>query len=80
MGEWPRVSISIRNGRVLFLTKDPSLIKAQLYDGLNLKIKDLNVEDLMDDINADVMTSAWVCFDHEPAIIAENVRGFTSRR
>lgn len=73
MGEWPPSEISLsENGRVLFLTKDPSLIKAQLYDGLDLKMKDLNVEDLMDDINTDVMTPAWVCFDHEPAIIAEN--------
>ena len=73
LGEWPPSEISLsENGRVLFLTKDPSLIKAQLYDGLNLKMKDLNVEDLMDDINTDVMTPAWVCFDHEPAIIAEN--------
>ncbi|DAC68807.1 MAG TPA: aconitate hydratase, partial [Candidatus Poseidoniales archaeon] len=30
------------------------------------------IEDLMDDINTDVMTPAWVCFDHEPAVIAEN--------
>tara|TARA_B100001113_G_scaffold241084_1_gene198247 strand:- start:758 stop:2746 length:1989 start_codon:yes stop_codon:yes gene_type:complete len=73
MGEWPPSEISLsKNGRVLFLTKDSSLIKAQLYDGLDLKMKDLNIEDLMDDINTDVMTPAWVCFDHEPAVIAEN--------
>ena len=73
MGEWPPSEISLtKNGRVLFLTKDPSLIKAQLYDGLDLKMKDLDIEDLMDDINTDVMTPAWVCFDHEPAVIAEN--------
>lgn len=73
MGEWPPKEISLsKGGRVLFLTKDASLIKAQLYDGLDLKMKDLRVEDLMDDINTDVMTPAWVCFDHEPAVIAEN--------
>ena len=73
MEEWPPSEISLsENGRVLFLTKDPSLIKAQLYDGLDLKMKDLDIEDLMDDINTDVMTPAWVCFDHEPAVIAEN--------
>jgi 3-isopropylmalate/(R)-2-methylmalate dehydratase large subunit len=27
---------------------------------------------LLDDINTDAMTPAWVCFDHEPAIIAKN--------
>ena len=58
--------------RVLFLTKNLDLIKQQLYDGLNLEMKDVNPEDLLDDINTDVMTPAWVCFDHEPAEIAKN--------
>ena len=58
--------------RVLFLTKDLELIRRQLYEGLNLSMVDLGVDDLLDDINTDVMTPAWVCFDHEPAIIAEN--------
>tara|TARA_B100000965_G_scaffold406637_2_gene446781 strand:- start:8468 stop:10552 length:2085 start_codon:yes stop_codon:yes gene_type:complete len=60
------------NKRVLFLTKNLDLIKQQLYDGLNLQMKDINPEDLLDDINTDVMTPAWVCFDHEPAEIAKN--------
>ena len=59
--------------------KGSFLIKAQLYDGLDLEMKDLDIEDLMDDINTDVMTPAWVCFDHEPAVIAgECLRGFAS--
>ena len=58
--------------RVLFLTKDLDLIKQQLYDGLNLRMEDLTVDDLLDDINTDVMTPAWVCFDHDPAEIAKN--------
>ena len=58
--------------RVLFLTKDLELIRKQLYEGLNLRMEDLSVEDLLDDINTDVMTPAWVCFDHEPAEIAKN--------
>ena len=58
--------------RVLFLTKDMDLIKQQLYNGLNLQMKDINPEDLLDDINTDVMTPAWVCFDHDPAEIAKN--------
>lgn len=58
--------------RVLFLTKDMDLIKQQLYHGLNLQMKDINPEDLLDDINTDVMTPAWVCFDHDPAEIAKN--------
>ena len=58
--------------RVLFLTKDLDLIRKQLYEGLNLRMEDLDVEDLLDDINTDVMTPAWVCFDHDPAMIAKN--------
>ena len=58
--------------RVLFLTKDLDLIRKQLYEGLNLRMEDLSVEDLLDDINTDVMTPAWVCFDHDPAEIAKN--------
>ena len=70
---WPPEFITLNpNKRVLFLTKDLQLIKDQLYNGLNLNMCDLSVDDLLDDINTDVMTPAWVCFDHEPAVIAEN--------
>src|SRR5690348_11766916 len=58
--------------RVLFLTKDPELIKRQLYEGLNLRMRDLSQGDLLDDINTDVMTPAWVCFDYKPSDIAVN--------
>ena len=72
-GLWPPKDISLSPGkRVLFLTKDLDLIRKQLYDGLDLRMEDLSVDDLLDDINTDVMTPAWVCFDHEPAMIAEN--------
>jgi 3-isopropylmalate/(R)-2-methylmalate dehydratase large subunit len=70
---WPPQLVSLSpGGRVLFLTKDLNLIKKQLYEGLDLRMEDLSVDDLLDDINTDVMTPAWVCFDHDPAIIAEN--------
>jgi len=74
MGEqWPPDRIGLSAGkRVLFLTKDLGLIRKQLYEGVNLRMEDLEVGDLLDDINTDVMTPAWVCFDHDPAIIAEN--------
>ncbi|DAC30811.1 MAG TPA: aconitate hydratase, partial [Candidatus Poseidoniaceae archaeon] len=36
------------------------------------QMKDINPDDLLDDINTDVMTPAWVCFDHEPSEIAKN--------
>jgi len=71
--QWPPKEISLTKGkRVLFLTKDFNLISKQLYEGLNLKMDDLTIDDLLDDINTDVMTPAWVCFDYEPAKIAEN--------
>lgn len=71
--QWPPEKVALNpEKRVLFLTKDLSLLKQQLYDGLNLNMKDLTVDDLLDDINTDVMTPAWVCFDHDPAEIAKN--------
>jgi 3-isopropylmalate/(R)-2-methylmalate dehydratase large subunit len=56
----------------LFLTKDLELIKKQLYEGLNLRMENLTLGDLLDDINTDAMTPAWVCFDHEPSEISKN--------
>ena len=71
--DWPPTKISLDpEKRVLFLTKDLDLIKQQLYHGLNLKMEDLAIDDLLDDINTDVMTPAWVCFDHDPVEIAKN--------
>ena len=58
--------------RVLFLTKDPELIRRQLAGELDLSMKDLRVEDLLDDINTDAMTPAWVCFNHRPEDLARN--------
>ncbi|MBK6940718.1 MAG: aconitate hydratase [Planctomycetes bacterium] len=56
--------------RVLFLTKDTNLVRRQLAGELNLRMKDVRAEDLLDDINTDVMTPAWVCFRHRPEDIA----------
>ena len=58
--------------RVLFLTKDPELIRRQLRGELDLRMQDLSVDDLLDDINTDAMTPAWVCFDYKPEDIARN--------
>src|SRR6266702_6731654 len=69
----PTESIALTPGkRVLFLTKDPELIRKQLRGELDLQMKDLRVDDLLDDINTDAMTPAWVCFDHKPEDIARN--------
>ncbi|HKI01431.1 MAG TPA: aconitase family protein [Thermoanaerobaculia bacterium] len=58
--------------RVLFLTKDPDLIRRQLTGELDLRMEDLRIEDLLDDINTDAMTPAWVCFSHRPEDIARD--------
>ena len=58
--------------RVLFLTKDLDLIRQQIEEGLDLRMEDLSIEDLLDDVNTDVMTPAWVCFKHRPEDIALN--------
>lgn len=57
-------------GRVLYLTKDVELIKQQLAGELVLRMEDVDPADLLDDINTDVMTPAWVCFRHRPEDIA----------
>ncbi len=57
--------------RVLFMTKDPDLIRKQLSGEVNLTLDDLTApEDLLDDINTDAMTPAWVCFNHRPEDLA----------
>lgn len=56
--------------RVLFLTKDLALIRRQLRGELDLRMEDVDPADLLDDINTDVMTPAWVCFRHLPEAIA----------
>lgn len=69
----PNAAISLTPGkRVLFLTKDPELIRRQLRGELDLQMKDLRVEDLLDDVNTDAMTPAWACFDYRPEDIARN--------
>ncbi len=72
-GMKPSEKVALTPGkRVLFLTKDPELIRRQLRGELDLRMEDLRVEDLMDDINTDAMTPAWACFDFRPDNIARN--------
>src|SRR5687768_1166425 len=68
----PKVITLTPGKRVLFLTKDPELIRRQLRGELDLQMRDLRVEDLLDDINTDAMTPAWVCFNHRPEDIARD--------
>jgi len=66
-------TVSLTPGkRVLFLTKDYELIRRQLAGELDLTLDDVSPADLLDDINTDVMTPAWVCFNHEPEELAKN--------
>jgi 3-isopropylmalate/(R)-2-methylmalate dehydratase large subunit len=58
--------------RVLFLTRDPGLIRRQLRGELDLRMRDLRVEDLQDDVNTDAMAPAWACFDYRPEDVARN--------
>ena len=69
----PSPTVSLTPGkRVLFLTRDPDLIRRQLRRELDLQMKDLRLPDLLDDINTDAMTPAWACFDYRPEDIARN--------
>jgi 3-isopropylmalate/(R)-2-methylmalate dehydratase large subunit len=69
----PPDAIALTPGkRVLFLTKDPETIRRQLRGELDLRMEDVAVEDLLDDVNTDVMTPAWVCVRHRPEDIAED--------
>jgi 3-isopropylmalate/(R)-2-methylmalate dehydratase large subunit len=68
----PRTFSLTPGKRVLFLTKDPELIRKQLAGKLDLTMDDVSVADLLDDINTDAMTPAWVCFDYDPEKIAAN--------
>src|SRR5438105_3948810 len=69
----PQTMVTLTPGkRVFFLTKDPELIRKQLRGELDLRMEDLRVEDLMDDVNTDAMTPAWACFDYRPEDIARN--------
>ncbi|HEY5922357.1 MAG TPA: aconitase family protein [Kofleriaceae bacterium] len=58
--------------RVLYLTKDPERIRQQLAGTLTLRMSELTPGELLDDINTDAMTPAWVCFDFDPNEIAKN--------
>ena len=69
----PEPTIRLAPGkRVLVLTNDAELIRKQLRGELDLQMKDLCVDDLLDDINTDAMTPAWVCFSHKPEDIARD--------
>lgn len=59
-----------KEGRVLYLFKDVEKIRAQLRRETTFRMAAVNAAELLDDINTDVMTPAWVCFRHKPEDIA----------
>jgi 3-isopropylmalate/(R)-2-methylmalate dehydratase large subunit len=66
-----RRSVALPKGkRVLFLFKDLEQIRRQLRGEVEFRMADVDPADLLDDINTDVMTPAWVCFRHKPEDIA----------
>ena len=68
-----RVVALDQSKRVLFLFKDVEKIRAQLADkrgGTAHRMAEVDPAELLDDINTDVMTPAWVCFRHKPEDIA----------
>lgn len=56
--------------RALFLFKDLERIRAQLLREVDYRMADVDPSELLDDINTDVMTPAWVCFRHRPEDLA----------
>lgn len=56
--------------RVLFLFEDHARIRAQLEGRADFRMADVDPASLLDDINTDVMTPAWVCFRHRPEDLA----------
>ena len=56
--------------RVLFLSNDMEQIRAQLRGEADYRMADVAPSSLMNDINTDAMTPAWVCFRHKPEDIA----------
>ena len=63
--------VSLRpSRRVLFLFEDGEKIRAQLRGEVDYSMAEVEAGELLDDINTDVMTPAWVCFRHRPEDIA----------
>ncbi len=71
-GPPPEVITLTPGKRVLYLTKDPQLIRDQLSGKITLTMADVGPADLLDEINTDTMTPAWVCFRHRPEDIARD--------
>ena len=62
----PKRERVIVQGRILYLTEDQDLLKAQLYDGLDL---DYDPDrPLIDNISTDEITPGWVCYYYDETL------------
>ena len=55
-------------GRVLYLADDTALVRAQLYDGLDLELSDELRARLRDQISTDEITPAYICFFYDETL------------
>ncbi len=55
-------------GRVLYLADDTALVRAQLYDGLDLELSDELRGRLRDQISTDEITPAYICFFYDETL------------
>lgn len=62
----PRPASVRFTGRVLYLTEDPALLKAQLHDGVRLD--DDPSRALIDNISTDEITPGWVCYYYDETL------------
>ena len=53
-------------GRILYLVEDPELLKAQLYDGVDLEYDP--DRPLIDNISTDEITPSWVCYYYDETL------------
>ena len=54
------------DGRILYLTEDEALLRAQLYDGVDLP--DGQDHKLIDNISTDELTPGWVCYYYDETL------------
>ena len=55
-------------GRVLYLADDTALVRAQLYNGLDLELSDELRARLRDQISTDEITPAYICFFYDETL------------
>jgi 3-isopropylmalate/(R)-2-methylmalate dehydratase large subunit len=55
-------------GRVLYLLDDAEIVKAQLYDGIDVELTDDLKENLRDQISTDEITPAYICFFYDETL------------